>query len=783
MDSPSDVVAAWRACTANIAKTSHVAPSVWKASLEVLVSARMGRALMIWTVRSFEERMKKLSSKLCAIGETPYEEDNAKGMISSVHAEFREMRIQLEDLDNQIRFEHSTMIRRFVLKSRAILESGVSSSFPNAVYLLLRGESSVKDSGSQEHLAYLKNRANETNFLCTQLADLGFSMAVDDAISWVVFETIDELVSERTEGQLNAKALPTLRAYVDNFVVPWISKVLPSPFSSSSLYVQPGEAVDMDIDTEDVRERYLRQWKKRLSFHLHMSVGRIRINQLLRLIDQFPQSLPAVEDLKDCILSTDLKAFVTIALKEQFTQKMLNAGTVTSDILKQYVNMIRALRFLDPSDVILESVSDPVHEYLRRRPDTVRCIVSDMTGDGELYQELERGRSRRKLEGDGNAQTDQVEHISPTSWDQDQDDLLSVDGDLDANLRFDVEAYNNWEPEPIDAPSRNGQWRSGGDAITTLVAIYGSSEQIVNEYKGLLADKLSTHLEVDIEREARVLTLLTERFGREAMHDCDIMVKDFVDSVRIEEKMTSDVRRKLKSFETTVISKEFWPKLIDEPKFNAMPELQQQMAVFEHSYKKLKTPRTLNWQQSLGAVALKLEFDDGRKVNVTVSPAQATILFLFGQKRRQSLKEIQSKLGTSDENFVRRKVQGLANQGFLRAIDGTNAVYETVEHGADADVAAGTTDDDAGDGGGADGGDGGADDAEMAVYEKFVMTMLQHRKQLPLEQIHTMLQRFIQTPKFDKTQAQLATFLARLVTDGKVERSAGMYRVKGKPKS
>lgn len=86
-----------------------------------------------------------------------------------------------------------------------------------------------------------------------------------------------------------------------------------------------------------------------------------------------------------------------------------------------------------------------------------------------------------------------------------------------------------------------------------------------------------------------------------------------------------------------------------------------------------------------------------------------------------------------------------------------------------------------GNGNGADADD--ADDEgqqEMAVYETYIIAMLTNLKQLSLEQIHTMLKRFVQTPAYDKTQTQLANFLVTLVDKGKVEVAAGIYKVKKK---
>ena len=51
------------------------------------------------------------------------------------------------------------------------------------------------------------------------------------------------------------------------------------------------------------------------------------------------------------------------------------------------MSMIRALRVLDSSDLLLNFIAAPVREYLTQRKDTVRCVVSALTKnkDSELH--------------------------------------------------------------------------------------------------------------------------------------------------------------------------------------------------------------------------------------------------------------------------------------------------------------------------------------------------------------------------------------------------------------
>lgn len=99
-------------------------------------------------------------------------------------------------------------------------------------------------------------------------------------------------------------------------------------------------------------------------------------------------------------------------------RRLLHPGADTKDILTQYVSIIRCLRIIDPPGVLLYKVADPIRRYLRDRPDTIKCIVASLVGDGES----------------GDSLVDDNEPIQPLQGPQ-ADDYTDP----------------NWDPEPIDA--------------------------------------------------------------------------------------------------------------------------------------------------------------------------------------------------------------------------------------------------------------------------------------------------------------------------------------------
>lgn len=811
----TDVEDAWKAYAAAMNREPSELPG--KNVLCTLRTAGRSRHVVLWALRHHEQRLNTVLPRClkaaCEKTSDPY---SVLDHVDNAHKLVAHALQSLQQLQEVFPHPHNPqqLCRRLHLRVRAHLSSSLPSGFPQAVYrffvaYLLKSESASPPPDVLENMSLDENRDNrgaekvcsgeENPLICQRLATLGLSRVAQDALSWAVFERMDELVAMRTSST-STRVIPELLQWVHQFAAPCVSKLLGDGSLSSDAS----------------------QWRMRLVFHLHESVCTIRTERLLTLIDEFPKSLPALHDLRDCILSTDKKPFVATSLRDQFVKSLLNAGTLTDEILQQYVKTIRTSRFLDPTGVILDTVNTPVRNYLRRRPDTVRCIVSGMTGNGDLYEELERGRSGaidldiatdRDDEGDVTMHPHRPESVSSstggsfamnvlTEGDEDAD-CQSIDGDYYANLAASPNNYVNWKPDPIDAPVSDSTWRKRGDAIATLVAIYGSSEQIVAEYRGSLADKLVSNFEVDLEREERILNLLIERFGSDAMHDCWIMLKDVRDSREAlqiaqtelgkvseqgeekENEVAEEAPKRLDGFETTVISKEFWPKLLDEGSFAATTQLESQMRLFSKTFEKTKAPRKLVWQHGLGTVEVNIKFENGREVVTNVSPMQATILCQFAEHGRMSLKQLGELMKVEDTSLLRRKVQALGNLGYIRScgeVDGSEA-YEAAEDGVGAgtdgygravgDEARGDVDDTDEEGDGA-----GQDDDSMGVYETYIMAMLQNLKQLSLEQIHSMLQRFVQTPVYDRSQAQLSSFLASLIAKGKVEVAAGVYRVK-----
>jgi anaphase-promoting complex subunit 2 len=168
-----------------------------------------------------------------------------------------------------------------------------------------------------------------------------------------------------------------------------------------------------------------------------------------------------------------------------------------------------------------------------------------------------------------------------------------------------------------------------------VVDIYGSKELFVNEYRNLLAERLLMQLDFNPEKEIRNLELLKLRFGETLLHSCEVMLKDLSDSKRINTHIHSDqAYSEGKTFEISalIVSSQFWPTFKKETM--ELPEpIKEQFDKYTKSYESYKGNRTLCWTPLNGKVCVEIELDD-RKLELSVSPAQATIIFHFEAQSR-----------------------------------------------------------------------------------------------------------------------------------------------------
>lgn len=683
--------------------------------------------------------------------------------------------------------------------------------------------------------------AGVSSVICN-LRHIGFAALSEEGYASAIYSLLKAKIHAITNKRYEKPVLASVRSWIEAVPLRFLSIILASsgaPSSKSSSLTFPSPLVSIPISSTGVEEIVkdgVVRWRLRLHFFAYETLGDMRISELFDIIVDYPESVPAIEDLRQCLTNSRHHAKLVDSFRTALRQRLLTAGAATTDILLQYVSTIKALRTMDPTGVVLEAVGEPIKEYLRGRKDTIRCIVTMLTDDTG-------GSGMAGLGGVGESLFEELSR-GVTS-------LENVDSDDDAELDGDEAwaAAERWEPDPVEAdPSRTSKSRRLMDIISMLVGIYGSKELFVNEYRVMLAEKLLNKSNYDTDRDIRTLELLKLRFGENNMHGCEIMLKDLADSKRINTNIKAAVAAELSQhglavpvtssdfaslagdagyrappatvdlvdshsqatvmqspgsqygevasvggdkklpldvLEATIISSLFWPPFQAET-LKVPAVVEELLDEYAQRFHTIKAPRKLQWRKNLGTVKLELQFED-RSAQFVVSPMHAAIIMHFEKQTRWTATELAEAVGVPVIT-LRRRIMLWVNQGVLveshTAKDG-DTVYCIVETMGDAGARAGV---------GAPSmdaalpllGDEERESAvasmedqwqqEMNVYESYVIGMLTNFDSLPLDRIHNMLKMFVSDPPYDKTLQQLQGFLGRLVGEEKLEFRDGVYR-------
>ncbi|XP_058462481.1 anaphase-promoting complex subunit 2 [Malaya genurostris] len=572
------------------------------------------------------------------------------------------------------------------------------------------------------------NRCLATMGLLDKIA--GFTLTM------LIHERIDAKISE-TKENFSVSHIEPLERWLNTVVLQWLIRI----YNRGSLTIA---AEDKKI------EEAISNFQTKLSFYLYENYANAIIDQFFGIIIDFPMSQAAIDDLKPCLEKIDLKNQLIKKVKHTLETKLLHPGVDTPDILTGYVAAIKTLRHLDATGVLLQTITEPIKEYLRSRPDTVRCVVTGLTEEGcsDLSEELAKS-----------------EHLKTKD---------------DVNEKLEQTDWENWNPDPVNADVISKETRSGrpSDIISMVVDIYGSKELFVNEYRNLLAERLLSQLDSNPEKELRNLELLKLRFGETMLHSCEVMLKDIGDSKRINSHILSDesgfVQERPFDISALIVSSQFWPtfkkETMDLPA--AIKEMFDQYTKVFESY---KGNRTLHWTPLNGKVIIELELD-GIISEMQVTPAQATIAIHFSEQHSWELEKLGQKMNMPP-SILRKRLVFWQSQGLIRetrenffVLNDRNSRAEATDlhtHAPDVcdDEEAESAMESASD----------QREEELQVFWSYIEAMLTNLDSLPLDRIHQMLKMF--ASQVDVSQEELKNILQRKVREHKLVYAGGVYQL------
>jgi anaphase-promoting complex subunit 2 len=280
--------------------------------------------------------------------------------------------------------------------------------------------------------------------------------------------------------------------------------------------------------------------------------------------------------------------------------------------------MLKVLQRLDPQGIIFEKITLPIKNYLLKRNDTLRCIISHLTDDIDKYSEM----TREKLF------IPSKEYIEEQSSEEDEN------------------MAKEWQIMPLKEQKikRRVKYQEI-DLVTVLVGLYGSQEAFIAEYQNMMAEKLMSVKDYNIEEELRNIELLKMRFGESALQTCNIILKDVKDSKRndgvIHAKRSPVPARApitLKELSCLSVSKGYWPINYENTStFNMPPEMRTVFEEYGKRFAEIKAMRKIFFHYNLGHVNLTLSFDNG-DFEFKCLPIQAIMITYFDEEKMRDAK-------------------------------------------------------------------------------------------------------------------------------------------------
>jgi anaphase-promoting complex subunit 2 len=397
-------------------------------------------------------------------------------------------------------------------------------------------------------------------------------------------------------------------------------------------------------------------------------LGRARVDDLFDFVMNWDKSLGAVLDIKEYLKVTGAKQHLTSSFSQQISRRLLHPGATTTYILNVYISIIRSFHVLEPKGVLLERVARPIRRYLKEREDTARIIISSLLTD--LTYEIS------------------CEMAKPfANHGQDMDEELNW-GDM------------NWQPLPQDA-SPDYKKSKVEDVIWFLLTLW-EREDFINELKNIYGDHLLRCQDPEYEKEIRLLELIKMRLGEDKLQACEVMLRDVLDSKRINASIraasttttsalrTPDTRNRAPqtpeglqprtprprqpvssaphlapptpsqvpppdpTLNAQILSSFFWPSLRDDT-FRIPEQIETLQKEYESRFERIKGMRKLRWMHALGTSSITLDFDDRTEDFDHLTPWQVSIVYAFQPQPGEE--HIAQKKGKGGEGISRNVSQ------------------------------------------------------------------------------------------------------------------------------
>ncbi|KAL1888607.1 hypothetical protein Cpir12675_006108 [Ceratocystis pirilliformis] len=500
-------------------------------------------------------------------------------------------------------------------------------------------------------------------------------------------------------------------------------------------------------------------------------LANLRSSQLYDIVLHWPDSRGGLLDLKSCVTTTSQRSRLTSVFSRNLERRLLHPGSSTLHILQVYISIIRTFHALDSSKVLLDRVVPSLQLYLCQRVDAIRIVVMGMLSN---HQDVGTEASKGKLSELAAILNSTSQAKRPALDDEDQDW-----NDMD------------WNPAPIDAAANFKRPRSE-DIIGTLISALGSQEMFIKEFHVIVAERLLS-VSSDLQQEVKVLNLLKRRYGDTALQHCDVMLRDIIESKKLDDLVTSAVkgtdqsrdRCTLPKCSAKILSRLYWPNI--EREHFLIPEcVGQAQRQYSENYRHIKSSRKLTWLDHVGTATVELELESCT-VAVECKTYVATVIYAFGDESQDSYRaedrrpikltvdDLEIKL-QMDTDYIEEALAFWVKHKVLRQVsDGAYVVTEREEGSTGGQPVDSSVED----GGISDGSKkpSSAHSEKGPIYWQFIVGMLTNSPTaMPLPRM-TMMMRMLIPGGFAWTDEQFQEFMAEKVEADEAELVGGKYRL------
>lgn len=380
-----------------------------------------------------------------------------------------------------------------------------------------------------------------------------------------------------------------------------------------------------------------------------MHIMNHRIEHIYEIIQDFPNSFPAVNDLINPKIDI---SDVRIKLQEkcgeiyQHLSKQSQSIIGCMEIIKFYIKASAVFFFLDSSGLTSQLILYPINQtYLKRSPFTMRNVaelVLDLSRQGLLVV-IDEFMTRSKIN-------------------------RSKESHCIADNSFWLKEFQSFQPDPIqDAPIVVIDYFKQGNIYMEILDCCKSKMFFYEEVHKKFGQTLLSwfHDNNSVEEHEILISFLEDKYGPSNFQVCRVMLRDVKESKRFlldnnHIPLNPVILSYLHWQGTLSIGINQNVQLSHIESFNLPKMIQERLDTIRYSFEKLCKGRTIEWISNMGYVDLEIErsLDNERTIMITLerlSPLEASIiLFISELQRNVTDEEITQFIGISidDLNIV-----------------------------------------------------------------------------------------------------------------------------------